>query len=123
LIDMATVVNAKAKKVLAKYTVGTDTFVLKMQKGRTEGTLFGLMGLTVVDTIPAGAIELRRDSAVDQGKMVPMVAEVRVGTRFTTKKIYIPTSKVEECVAQGAGKTIGSAVVSRIRGVRTRIYI
>jgi hypothetical protein len=120
---MATVVNAKAKKVLAKYTVGSDTFVLKMQKGRTEGTLFSLMGMTVVDTVPAGAIELRRDSAVDQGKLVPMVAEVRIGTRVSTKKIYIPTSKVEECVAQGGGKTIGSATVLRVRGVRTRIYV
>jgi hypothetical protein len=120
---MATVVNAKAKKVLAKYTVGTNTFVMKMQKGRTEGTLFALMGLTVVDTIPAGAIELKRDSAVDQGKLVPMVAEVRVGTRTSTKKIYVPTSKLEETVAGAAGKTIGSATVLAVRGVRVRVYV
>jgi hypothetical protein len=120
---MATVVNAKAKKVLCKFGDGADTFVVNMQKGRSEGTLFALMGYQVIETIPAGAVQLKRDQAVDQGKLVPMVAECRIGTRTTSKKIYVPTKKLEETVAQGSGKTIGNAIVLAVRGVRTRIYV
>jgi hypothetical protein len=118
-----TVVNAKAKKVLAKFGEGADVFVISAQKGRSEGTLFALMGYEVITEIPPGAVQIKRDQGVDQGKLVPMVAEVRVGTRTATKKIYVPTKKLEETVAQGPGKTIGSSIVLAIRGVRTRIYV
>jgi hypothetical protein len=120
---MAEAVNAAAKRVLTEFTVGSDKFALKQAQSRVTGTLFTLMGYTKVDKLSAGAVELRKDQAVDAGKLVPMVAEGTKGSRRTYTVIYVPTSKLEETVAGAAGKTIGSSItVSSVRGRRRRTF-
>jgi hypothetical protein len=101
---------------------GGKTYSLKMADSNTKGTLFALMGYTDKgDKVSDGATILTRDGALDNGLVVPMIADCKQGSRTTTKKVYIPVTKLEETIQGAAGKTIGALNVIKIRGIRVRV--
>lgn len=121
---MATTTNPNRKRVYAEFTVGTEKYAVKMANSNTKGSLFTTMGFTDKgEKLPAGTIELTRDAALDNGLVVAMIAEVKIGTRTSYKRIYVPAGKLEETVRQGAGKTLGSGSVIRVRSVRVRVTL
>jgi hypothetical protein len=121
---MATTTNPNRKRVYAEFSVGADKYAIKVANGNTKGSLFTTMGYTDKgEKLPAGTIELTRDAALDNGLVVGMVAEVKTGTRTSYKRIYIPAGKLEETVKQGAGKTLGTGTVNRVRSIRTKVVI
>lgn len=121
---MATTTNPNRKRVYAEFTVGTEKFAIKVANSNTKGSLFTTMGFADKgDKLPAGTIELKREQALDNGLIVAMVAEIKIGTRMTYKRIYVPVGKLEETVKQGPGKTVGTGSVQKIRSVRSKILI
>jgi hypothetical protein len=116
------VVAPGRKRVNVEFTQGGQVYSLKLADSNTKGTLFPLMGYTDKgDKTTAGATILTRDGALDNGLVVPMIADCKQGSRTTTRKIYIPVGKLEETIKNGGGKTIGALSVIKIRGVRVRV--
>jgi hypothetical protein len=116
------VVSPGRKRVHVEFTAGGKVYSLKMADSNTKGTLFGLMGYTdKADKVTDGATILTRDGALDNGLVVPMIADCKQGSRTTTKKIYIPVGKLEETIKNGGGKTIGALSVIKVRGIRVRV--
>jgi hypothetical protein len=110
------------KRVNVEFTLGGQVYSLKMADDNTKGTLFSLMGYTDKgDKTTAGATILKREGALDNGLIVPMMADCKKGNRTSTKKVYIPVDKLEETIKQGGGKTIGTSTVVKIRGIRVRV--
>jgi hypothetical protein len=122
-ITMANPVVAPGRKrVHVEFTYNSKVYSLKMADSNTKGTLFALMGYTDKgDKVTDGATILTRDGALDNGLVVPMIADCKQGSRTTTKKIYIPVAKLEETIKNGGGKTIGALSVIKIRGIRVRV--
>ncbi len=120
---MATVSPGR-KRVNVTWQVGTQTYQTSLADNSTKGSLFALMGFTDRGQNPVkDALTLKRADCLENGLLIPLVAECRLGGRTTYKKIYVPTPKVEETIKGGAGKTIGSATVSKIRGLKHRVFI
>jgi hypothetical protein len=96
---------------------------MKMAKGATVGTLFSTMGLSIVTGAnPAGSIELKRGDVIENGLAITLTAECKASTgRLTYKKILVPTPKIEETIRTGAGKTIGTATVIKVRASKNRL--
>ncbi len=116
------VVAPGRKRVHVEFTLGGKIYSLKMADSNTKGTLFGAMGYSDKgDKVSTGATILTRDGALDNGLIVPMVADCKKGSRTSTKKIYIPVDKLEETIKTGAGKTIGPLTVIKVRGIRVRV--
>jgi hypothetical protein len=116
------VVAPGRKRVNVEFTQGGQVYSLKMADSNTKGTLFSLMGFTDKgDKVTAGATILTRDGALDNGYVVPMMADCKQGSRSTTKKVYIPVGKLEETIKSSNGKTIGSTTVTKVRGIRVRV--
>jgi hypothetical protein len=116
-------VNANLVRVPVKFEAGGKTYILSMPKGRTTGTLFAFMGYTAVgkDAPPAGAISISRNDAIESGIVMGLTAECKAADgRKTYPRILVPTSKVEETIAGGAGKVLGTATVSKIRSSKRR---
>lgn len=110
------------KRVNVEFTLGGKVYSLKMADNSTKGTLFALMGYTDKgDNTTTGATVLKREGALDNGLIVPMIADCKKGSRTSTKKIYVPVDKLEETIKQGAGKTIGALSVIKVRGIRVRV--
>lgn len=116
------VVAPGRKRVHVEFTQAGQVYSIKMADSNTKGSLFALMGFTDKgDKVTDGATILTRDGALDNGLVVPMIADCKQGSRTTTKKVYIPVGKLEETIKNGGGKTIGSLTVIKIRGIRVRV--
>jgi hypothetical protein len=120
---MATVSPGR-KRVNVTWQVGTQKYQTSIADSSTKGSLFALMGFTDKgENSDKDAIILKRSDCLENGLLIPLVAECRIGGRSSYKRIYVPTPKVEETIKSGAGKTIGSATVSKVRGIKHRVFI
>jgi hypothetical protein len=121
------IIDPKRKRVNVEFTTtgtGGQTYSTKMANSNTEGTLFALMGYTDKgEKITDGATKASRSDLLQNGLIVPMIAQCSRGTRSVTRKIYVPVSKLEETIKQGPGKTIGTLKVQKIRGVVHRVLV
>jgi hypothetical protein len=121
------IVDPKRKRVNVEFAAtgaGAQVYSTKMANSNTEGTLFTLMGYTDKgDAITAGATKVSRSDALQNGLIVPMIAQCSRGNRSVTRKIYVPVNKLEETIKQGPGKTIGTLQVQKIRGVVHRVLV
>jgi hypothetical protein len=121
---MAATVSPGRRRVNVTWQVGTQKYQTSMADSSTKGSLFALMGFTDKgENSDKDAITLKRTDALENGLLIPLVAECRQGGRSTYKKIYVPTTKVEETIKGAAGKTIGPATVQKIRGIKHRVLI
>ena len=120
---MATVSPGR-KRVNVTWQVGVTKYQTSMADSGTKGSLFALMGFTDKgENSDKDAVTLKRADCLENGLLIPLVAECRQGNRTSYKKIYVPTPKVEETIKGGAGKTIGAATVQKVRGVKHRVFI
>lgn len=121
---MAATVSPGKKRVNVSWSVGATKYQTSMADNSTKGSLFALMGFTDKgENTEAGAVIINRATALDNGLLIALVAECKLGNRQTYKKIYVPTTKVEETIKSGIGKTIGTATVTKVRSVKHRVYV
>lgn len=117
-------VNPNLKRVPVSFQANGDTYIMKVTKGFTLGDLFGFMGYTLVTgAAPAGAIEISRRDALENGLAIVLTAECTTSSgRLAYPKVLVPTPKIEEVIKSGRGKKIGAnRTVVKIRATKNKI--